>query len=81
MSPCTFVTGYQVIHNIPGNDTTIIIIPAPTTTTTIIGATLGSTYTVEIKASNIFGYGSVTSTIITGKYINNCTGGSSMHEV
>ena len=49
---------YRVAHNVSNNDINItFVVLAPTTTTTITGATLGSTYTIEIKASNILGYG------------------------
>ena len=56
---------YRVVHNVTNNDINItVIVPTPTTTTTIIGATLGSTYTIEIKASNILGYGPIVMTKI-----------------
>ena len=47
---------YRIDHNVFNNDSVNVIL-APTTTTTITGATLGSTYTIKIKASNILGYG------------------------
>ena len=47
---------YRISHDVSNSDNTIIL-PTPTTTLTITGATLGSTYTIEIKASNILGYG------------------------
>ena len=43
-------------HNIYNSDTLSVVL-APITTTTITEATLISTYTTEIKASNILGYG------------------------
>ena len=60
---------YRVIHNVPDSDN-IIIVPTPTTTATITGAILGSTYTIQIQASNTFAYGLVTSTVL-GEYIKN----------
>ena len=56
-----------MIHDVPGSGNTIIV-PTPTTTTTITGAILGSTYTIQIQASNTFAYGLVTSTVL-GEYI------------
>ena len=52
-----------MIHDGPHSDNTIII-PTPTTTTTITGATLSSTYTIQIQASNILGYGPTAVTTI-----------------
>ena len=65
MSPCPNVTG------------TIL---APTTTLNIIRAIVNSTYSLQVEASNAFGYGPATS-IIAGKHINNNTGGHGMHEL
>ena len=63
---------YRVYHNVSNSDTVSVVL-APTTTTTITGATLGSTYTIEIKASNILGYGPTAMTEI-GKLIVNIGG-------
>lgn len=48
----------------------------------IIGATMCSTYFIQLEASNAFGYRPATS-IIAGKHyiINNCKSGSDIHEV
>ena len=62
----------SIYHNVSNNDTVSVVL-APTTTTTITGATLGSTYTIEIKASNILGYGPTAMTEI-GKLIVNIGG-------
>ena len=49
---------YRIDHNVTNNDINItFVVPTPITTTTITGATLGSTYTIQIQASNILGYG------------------------
>ena len=81
MSPCPNVKQYTVIHNVPdiNNDVTATVL-APTTTFDIIGAIVNSTYSIQVEASNAFGYGPAT-LITAGKHINNCTGGSGMHEV
>ena len=41
----------EIDHNVSNNDTVIVVF-ALATTTNITGATLGSTYTIEIKAGN-----------------------------
>ena len=80
MSPCPNVAQYRVIHNVSdiNNDVNATIL-APTTTLDIIGAIVNSTYSIQVEASNAFGYGPATS-IIAGKHINNCID-TSMHEV
>ena len=64
---------YRVHHNVSNSNTAINVL-APTTTTTITGATLGSTYTIEVKASNMLGYGP-TAVIKIGKPVVNIKGG------
>ena len=57
---------YRVVHNVTDNDINItVIVPTPTTTLIITGAMLSSTYTIQIQASNILGYGPIVVTEIS----------------
>ena len=57
------VTSHSLITNISNNDTDITIsLPSPVTDFVIDGATPGSTYTVQVAASNPIGLGAFTTT-------------------
>ena len=81
MSPCPNVTQYRVIHNVPDiNNNVTATVLVPTTTLNIIGATVSSTYSIQVEASNAFGYGPAT-LVVAGKHISNGEGGSGASEV
>ena len=84
MFPCPNLLQYRVINNVSDiNNNVTATVLVPTTTLNIIGATMCPIYSIQLEASNAFGYGSAT-TIIAGKHyiiINNCKSGSGVHEV
>ena len=61
---------YRVVHNVTNNEINItVIVPTPTTTITITGASVDSTYYIQLEANNTLGFGPATVTNI-GKHIN-----------